>query len=132
MIMYHLDSNDLEFKQLLTNKLGLHNRLLVATISYKNGYTIGGCGFSLISPRVYEGYIYGQGRWINRYLFNRYLSYIFEQYDALVLIVVVNKENIRSLNLMKRFGFYIIEEHPGTYKMQITKNEFKKQIIKRK
>lgn len=119
-----LTINDLYFQQSLRHALSCYDYYFAGSISYHNGYSLGGFAFVQVSNKVYSCLAYGRGRWITRDRIDQYLAYPFERLRALALVANIHKSNIRSLRIAFRFGFYTIDETTNYLSLQLTRKDW--------
>lgn len=119
-----LTINDLYFQKSLRHTLSCYDHYFAGSISYHNGYSLGGFAFIKVSDKVYSCFAYGRGRWITRDRIAEYLAYPFEQLKALVLTANIHKSNIRSLRIAMRFGFYVVDESAEYVSLQLTRKDW--------
>lgn len=118
-----LTINDLYFQQSLRHALDCYDHYFAGSISYHNGYSVGGFAFIEVSDKFYSCLAYGRGRWITKELFSQYLAYPFTQLNALILNANIHKSNIKSLRLCLRFGFQVVEETDNWLSLTLSRKD---------
>ena len=119
-----LNINDLYFQQSLKHALDCYDYYFAGSISYHNGYSLGGFAFIPSSYKCYFCLAYGRGRWITKELFSQYLAYPFTQLNALILSANIHKSNIKSLRLCLRFGFRVVEETDNWVSLMLSRKDW--------